>query len=72
MEISDCIKDIQRKLCISQNEVARMIGINQATICYYVSGKRNPSLSAIKKLVDLAKANGLEVEYSDFKRVKNI
>lgn len=66
MELMTCIKDIRKKLGLTQNEIARMIDIDESSMSLYMHGKRNPSIPTMRKIVDLAKANGLQVEYSDF------
>ena len=43
-EIAEMIASRRKELCMSQSDVAKISGVDQATISYMESGKRIPTL----------------------------
>ena len=53
------LKDAIKRSGLSQYQLARLSGVNQAQISYFLSGQRNLTLSSASKL---AKVLGLELK----------
>lgn len=58
--IGENIKAIRKKNKLSQKQLAHLVGVSQAAIYYYESGKRDISIEMLSKI-----ANVLEVSVSD-------
>ena len=50
MEFSETLKNIRKHLKISQQDLARRLGIAQSTVGMWETGKRTPKLDEIKRL----------------------
>lgn len=59
MKIHELVKDRRDTLKISQADLADITGLGMRTIRLIESGKANPSLSTLEKLVD---ALGMEIK----------
>lgn len=53
------IKDYREKISISQNELAKLVGVRRETIVHLENGKYNPSL---KLAMDIARVFDTTVE----------
>jgi putative transcriptional regulator len=53
------IKEYREKISISQNELARLVGVRRETIVHLENGKYNPSL---KLAMDIARVFNTTVE----------
>lgn len=60
MELKDIMKQRRKTLALTQQDLAEMAQVGLATIKDIERGKGNPSLSTIKKLLDII---GYEIEY---------
>lgn len=60
MDLKDVIKQRRKKLGITQMDLAEISEISIATIKDIERGKGNPSLSTVKKILDIL---GMEIEY---------
>ena len=67
MKISDCIKNIRFNMGITQTELASRIDKDKASISLYESGQRKPGFPTIKRLIDLANANGMNLKFTDLR-----
>ena len=65
MLFKDLIKNIRMKCLISQSELAKWLKTDQTSISYYEMGKRKPSLRTLKKTIDIANENGMNIKYTD-------
>ena len=65
MNISECIKRIRFNAGLNQSDFARAVNINNVSMCMYENGKRKPSFPSIKKIVDFANRNGMNITFSD-------
>lgn len=63
---AETIKNIRYALCLEQQELAEKLGITMAAVSNYERGKRMPRIPIIRKLRDLAKANGIELSLEVF------
>lgn len=60
MDIRQIMKSRREFLGLSQEDLAQMAGISPATAKDIERGKGNPSLSTLKKILDVL---GMEIEY---------
>ncbi|MDL2227961.1 helix-turn-helix transcriptional regulator [Bacteroidales bacterium OttesenSCG-928-K03] len=67
MKINELIKDRRNTLKISQSDLAEITGLGLRTVRLIESGKANPSLSTLEKLVD---ALGMDIRIELKKIVK--
>jgi|GEM_PF-4660837 transcriptional regulator with XRE-family HTH domain len=67
MKTSECIKYIRFELGLNQAELARKIDKDKTSICLYEKGKRKPGYPTLRKIIDLANANGMNIQYKDLR-----
>lgn len=60
MELKDIMKQRREMLSLTQQDLAEMSQVGLATIKDIERGKGNPSLSTVKKILDIL---GLEIQY---------
>jgi transcriptional regulator with XRE-family HTH domain len=60
MDLKECMKSRRETLSLSQLDLAEMAGISLATVKDIERGKGNPSLSTIRKVLDVL---GMEIEF---------
>jgi y4mF family transcriptional regulator len=60
MELKDIMKQRRKTLSLTQQDLSEMAEVGLATIKDIERGKGNPSLSTIKKILDIL---GLEIDY---------
>ena len=60
MEIKDILKSVRKTFKISQSELAKGIGIGQATVCQWELGHSKPTCDA---LIALSKYYGLSADF---------
>ncbi len=65
MTPAQCIKKMRLRLHVNQTEFAKMIGKDKTSVCLYESGKRTPGFPTIRKIIELAEKNGLNIKYTD-------
>lgn len=56
------VKKLRDKLIISQEELAKLLEVSFATINRWENGHTEPAIKAKRKLFELCKENGIEVE----------
>lgn len=66
MSAAKIIKDLRINLCLEQKQLAQIIGVTPAAIGNYESGSRIPRFSIIKKFIELAKQNGMDIPVTEF------
>lgn len=66
MSSSQTIKKIRLSLCLDQKEFAEKLELSTSTICGYERGYRTPRLPIIRKLLEIAKKNGMKLSIDDF------
>jgi transcriptional regulator with XRE-family HTH domain len=64
---NNCIKSIRIRLGFNQTEFAELIEKDKTSVSLYESGKRKPGFPTLRKIVDLANKNGIQVSYSDLR-----
>ena len=60
MELKDLMKERREVLSLTQQDLAEMAQVGVATVKDIERGHGNPSLSTIKKILDVL---GIEIEY---------
>lgn len=65
MASSDSIKELRKKLQMTQVELAQELGCSQNTISQYEHGVKTPSVKIAQKMVRLAKENKIKVTLTD-------
>ena len=58
----ELVKKLRDKLIISQEELVKMLEVSFATINRWGNGHTEPTIKAKRKLFELCKQNGSEVE----------
>lgn len=71
MQVRELLRNIRLNLCLTQREFANLLGVCQATLCFYEKGLREPSLKTIRKIVDILKQQNINLSYADFISDKN-
>lgn len=66
MSSADEVKRIRTKLCLEQDELAKLLGISKSAISNYERGIRVPRIKIVRKLRDLAKENNIEFNMDSF------
>jgi DNA-binding transcriptional regulator YiaG len=62
MEYKDMIKALREKLIISQDELAKILGVSFVSVNRWENGHHEPTIKIKRKLVQLLKDNGIEVK----------
>ena len=62
MDYAKAVKELRRKLLVSQSELAKMVGVAFATVNRWENGGFEPSYKTKRKLRVLFKKNGIELE----------
>jgi len=58
--------DLRYKLKLSQSAMARELGVARQVVWRYETGRTEPSLAIIKKLISLAAEHKIKVKAGDF------
>lgn len=66
MSAAKTIKQLRMGLYLEREEFAKLIGITKGAVFHYETGRRIPKLAIVKKMVDLAKQNGMDLSVNDF------
>lgn len=59
---SDKLKELREELIISQNELAKMLGVSFATVNRWENGHHEPTLKARRAIKELCKKNHIKWE----------
>ena len=62
MDYRTAIKELREKLLVSQNGLAKMLGVSFATVNRWENGRYEPNYKAKRKLRDLFEKNGIVLE----------
>jgi len=47
------VKTLMKQQNMSQAQIAKLIGIDNSTVCRYLGGSRIPNISVLKKMADV-------------------
>ena len=61
MTYPEKIKAVREKLLVTQEELAKELGVTPITICRWETGKVEPSMKAKKAIRDLCERKGLAI-----------
>jgi len=62
MNYQKLVKEIRKKLIITQEELAVILAVSFASINRWETGKHEPTTKIKRKIVELCKANGIDME----------
>lgn len=62
MQYKDAIKELRKRMLVSQSELAKMLGVSFATVNRWEKGLHEPTYAAKRKLRSLFKENNIEIE----------
>ncbi len=65
--VAENFKKLRRALCLSQKELAQELGLTMCTISNYERGSRMPRYVTIRKVMELAKKNGIKITMDDIR-----
>jgi transcriptional regulator with XRE-family HTH domain len=66
MSYDEIIKKIRISYSLTLKGFAPMVGVHFTTLSHYESGRRHPSIKVIRKLIELAHQNNINVTVEDF------
>lgn len=61
MDYQLIVRELREKLILSQQEFADLLGVSFASINRWENGKHEPTIKVKRKIVELCKENGIEV-----------
>lgn len=64
---AELVKKIRLCACLTQKQFGEKIGVNRLTISFYENGRRIPRIDKLQKIIAIAKENGLNPGYDDFR-----
>jgi DNA-binding XRE family transcriptional regulator len=62
MSYAEAIKDLRKKLILSQAELAKLLGVSIQSINRWETGKHEPTIKIKRKLVSHFQKYGIEVD----------
>ena len=62
MNFAEIVKELRIKLCLSQSELAKEIGVTEQTIGHWENGDTTPRCASIRKIKALCKKNDINAE----------
>jgi len=65
MNYKKLVKRIREKLIITQSELAMLLGVSFASINRWETGKHEPTIKIKRKIVELCKANNIDLEVNN-------
>ncbi len=65
MKYANAIKKLRRKLLLTQNEFAELLGVKLVTVSRWESGKFEPTMRVKRKLRELFEKNNIEIEVEE-------
>lgn len=61
MNYQELVKEIRKKLIITQEELAVILGVSFASINRWENGKHEPTIKIRRKIVEICKANNIDM-----------
>ncbi|HIU70230.1 MAG TPA: helix-turn-helix transcriptional regulator [Candidatus Enterosoma merdigallinarum] len=62
MNLAQTIKELRKKMLVSQQELGELLGTSRVTVARWETGVYSPSYPMKRKLRDLCKENGVKWE----------
>lgn len=61
MKYKEMIKALREKMLITQEELAKLLGVSFVSVNRWENGHHEPTMKVKRKLVQMLKENGIEV-----------
>ena len=61
MTYADAIKELRKKLILTQTEFAELLGVSFQSINRWEKGKHEPTIKIRRKIVEICKANNIDM-----------
>lgn len=65
MKYAVAIKKLRKKLLLTQNEFAELLGVKLVTVSRWESGKFEPTMRVKRKLREFFEKNNIEIEVEE-------
>ena len=65
MKCAVAIKKLRKKLLLTQNEFAELLGVTLVTVSRWESGKFEPTMRVKRQLRELFEKNNIEIEVEE-------
>ncbi len=65
MKYAVAIKKLRKKLLLTQNEFAELLGVTLVTVSRWESGKFEPTMRVKRQLRELFEKNNIEIEVEE-------
>ena len=65
MKYAVAIKKLRKKLLLTQNEFAELLGVKLVTVSRWESGKFEPTMRVKRQLRELFEKNNIEIEVEE-------
>lgn len=62
MDYQRLVKELRKKLILSQEEFAKLLGVSFASINRWEAGRHEPTIKVKRKIVELCKENNIALE----------
>ncbi|MDY0276483.1 MAG: helix-turn-helix transcriptional regulator [Acholeplasma sp.] len=62
MDYQRLVKELRVKLILSQQEFSELLNVSFASINRWETGKHEPTIKVKRKIVELCKINGIDME----------
>jgi transcriptional regulator with XRE-family HTH domain len=61
MTYAEAIKELRKKLILTQTEFAELLGVSFQSINRWENGKHEPTIKIRRKIVEICKANNIDM-----------
>lgn len=60
------VKIIRERMLLTQDDFAKVLGLSRQMIWAYEKGRSMPRFETIKKLMEMARLNNIDIDAADF------
>ena len=68
MSVKAILRNARIALCLNQREFGELLGLSHSAIWLYESGRRQPALKTIRRIVDVLKEKQIDINYVDLQQ----